>query len=140
MAYAETTRVSVGKSRADIEAMLRRAKASRIIHVDEPQEAIVMFMLGERLIKIVVPLAGNTTDQVRRARWRALYLIIKAKLEAVEQRITTIEEEFLPHVVMPNGETVAQWFGPQLATAYERGIMPASPLLLEGPKSPAPHP
>ena len=40
-----------------------------------------------------------------RQRWRALALCIKAKLEAVECGITSFEEEFLAHVVMPNGQT-----------------------------------
>lgn len=38
--------------------------------------------------------------EVRR-RWRALLLCIKGKLEAVESGITTFEEEFLAHLVLP---------------------------------------
>lgn len=134
MPYAERTTVAVEKSRHDIESMLRKAKANRVVHVNEPLEAIVMFELAGRLIRIEVPIKGDATDQMRRAKWRALYLIIKAKLEAVDQKVTTVEQEFLAHVVLPDGKTVAQWIEPQLQVAYDRGTMPTNPLLLEGPK------
>ena len=134
MPYAAKTAVPVQKSRTDIEAMLRRLKATRVVHMDEPLEALVMFELTGRLIKILVPIERGASDQVRRSKWRALYLIIKAKLEAVEQKVTTVEQEFLAHVVLPDGQTVSQWFEPQLRVAFERGAMPTSPLMLEGPK------
>lgn len=135
MSYAKATKVVVQKSRVDIEGMLRKAKAERIVLMDEPSEAIVMFMLAGRLIKIIVPIAPKASDQERRSRWRALHLIIKAKLEAVDQKITTVEQEFLPHTVMPDGKTVAEWVGPALQSAYDTGKMPTNPLLLEGPRS-----
>jgi len=50
---------------------------------------------------------------------------VKAKLEAVETGIVSLEEEFLAHVVLPDGSTVGQWAEPQLAELYGRGDMPA---------------
>lgn len=134
MPYAAKTTVVVQKSRSEIEAMLRKAKAARIVLMDEPTEALVMFMLVGRLIKIVVPIEAKATDQERRSRWRALGLIIKAKLEAVEQKITTVEQEFLAHVVLPDSTTVGQWIEPRLKVAYDKGQMPTDPLLLEAPR------
>jgi hypothetical protein len=59
-------------------------------------------------------------------RWRALALVIKAKLEAVAAGITTVEQEFLAHIVLPDGHTtVGTWMAPQLAAAYDAGTMPA---------------
>ena len=55
----------------------------------------------------------------------ALALVIKAKLEAVAAQISTVEEEFLAHICLPDGSTVGDWAAPQLAIAYERGSMPA---------------
>jgi hypothetical protein len=66
-------------------------------------------------------------EQAVRQRWRALALVIKAKLEAVEAGITVFEEEFLAHIVLPNGGTVGQFMLPQVETAYATGQMP--PLL-----------
>ena len=64
-------------------------------------------------------------EQACRARWRALYLIIKAKLEAIESGISTVEHEFLSDVVVPNGQTVGAFMAPQLEAAYTTGRMPA---------------
>jgi hypothetical protein len=56
-----------------------------------------------------------------------LALVIKAKLEAVDSGITTFEDEFLAHIVMPDGQTVASHIKPGIAAAYESGTM--TPLL-----------
>ena len=132
--YAEDTKVPIVQSRSSIETMLRRAGASRIMSMDEALEAVVLFMLAGRLIKLRVEIAGDAKDQQRRAIWRAVLLVVKAKIEAVAQGITTVEQEWLAHVVLPDGTTVGQWIEPRLQLAYERGEMPTDPLLLEGPK------
>lgn len=64
-------------------------------------------------------------EQAVKQRWRALALVIKAKLEAVESGITGFDEEFLAHIVLPDGQTVGRWMIPQVAEAYEHGTMPA---------------
>ena len=51
----------------------------------------------------------------------------KAKLEAVETGITEFEDEFLAHIVLPNGQTMGEFAKPQIAHAYDTGDMP--PLL-----------
>src|SRR5690606_13034794 len=63
-------------------------------------------------------------EQLERPRWRALTLVVKAKLESVEPGIETFEEAFLPHIVLPNGQTYGQFAVPQIAWAYERQEMP----------------
>lgn len=64
-------------------------------------------------------------EQAVRQSWRALALVIKAKLEAVAAGITSVEDEFLAHIVLPNGATVGEWTRPQIAEAYNGGGMPA---------------
>ena len=132
--YAEDTRVPIVQSRASIETMLRKTGAARIMSMDEALEAVVLFMLAGRLIKLRVEIAGDASEQQRRAIWRAVLLVVKAKIEAVAQGITTVEQEWLAHVVLPDGTTVGQWIEPRLQLAYDRGEMPTDPLLLEGPK------
>lgn len=134
MAYAETTKVPVAQTRTEIEKLLKAAKAERVITMDEPHEATVMCMLAGRLIKFVVPIAAKASDQTRRARWRALLLTIKAKREAVESGIETVEQAFLSHVVLPDGRTMSQWAEPALRIAYEQGQMPSDPLRLPAPR------
>jgi hypothetical protein len=63
-------------------------------------------------------------EQACRQRWRALALVIKAKLEAVESGITTFEEEFLAHISLPGGGTVGDFMLPQVEVAYDTGKMP----------------
>lgn len=68
-----------------------------------------------------------TYEQAVRQRWRALALVIKAKLEAVEAGITIFEDEFLAHIVLPDGRTAGEYMIPQIEEAYQTGRMP--PLL-----------
>jgi len=67
---------------------------------------------------------GPTPDTCRQ-KWRALALVIKAKLEAVESGISVFEDEFMAAIVMPNGRTVSEEIRPRIAAAYESGNMPA---------------
>jgi hypothetical protein len=153
--YAAETSVSTETSRAEIERTLRRYKADAFGYMSEAQRAVIAFRLGGRHIKFVLPMpdpaakeftltpttgkqrsadaAERAWEQACRQRWRALALVIKAKLEAVSAGITTVEDEFLAHTVLPDGSTVGEWARPQLAEVYRIGNMPAS-LMLEGPR------
>lgn len=55
------------------------------------------------------------------------HYIIKAKLEAIDSGISTVEYEFFYDFVLPNGQTLGEYMAPQVASAYDDGIMP--PLL-----------
>jgi len=72
-------------------------------------------------------------EQAVRQRWRALALVIKAKLEAVEAGITIFEDEFMAHIVLPDGRTVGEYMLPKIEETYTTGRMPALlPQLMEG--------
>jgi hypothetical protein len=73
---------------------------------------------------------ANVYDQACRSLWRALLLVIKAKLEAVEVGIVTLEDEFLAQTVTGTGETVAEIIQPQLIEHYKD---PKRPLMLSAP-------
>lgn len=60
-------------------------------------------------------------DQEIRRRWRALALVIKAKLEAVRSGITSFEEEFLAHIILPGGRTVYEETRLGIKQAYDSG-------------------
>lgn len=134
--YAKTTRVPSAQTRAEIERLLARAKArSYGTAVDhETRQARVQFRLHERYVRFTLALpervgrlrAEAAYDQVERQRWRALLLVIKAKLEAVESQITTFEEEFLAHIVLPTDITVADAIRPAIAHAYATGQLPSA--------------
>lgn len=144
--YAADTSVSVIKSREDIERLLVRHGASKFAYGWDDTSARIQFEALGRHIRFVVPLpdadsdeivltpAGyirtdaqqtKAFDQATRARWRALVLVMKAKLEAVEAGIVTFEDEFMAHVVLPDGSTVGDFMAPQIEAAYQTGGMPA---------------
>ena len=152
MTYASTTTVSVESSRAEIERTLRRYKADAFAYATEGSRASVMFRIGGRQVRFLLTMpdmdhadftqhsrgrrapdaAEKLWEQACRQKWRALNLVIKAKLEAVSAGITTIEDEFLAHTVLPDGSTAGQWMKPQIDEAYRIGVMPTT-LLLGGP-------
>ena len=68
--------------------------------------------------------AQNAHEQAERQAWRALVLVIRAKLEAVEAGITTIEQEFLADMVLPGDVTVSEALLPRLDEALNTGRMP----------------
>lgn len=70
--------------------------------------------------------AVNTAwEQAVRSRWRALSAIIKAKLLAVSEDVTTFEEEFALHFVMANGQTVYEQLAPRLNEICDASTLPA---------------
>lgn len=146
MAYAEKTSVSVAKTKADIEELIQKAGAGQFVSGYKENMAVIGFSVDNRQIRFVLPLpdkedkkfwytperrnkrtkeqAYAAWEQACRAKWRALYLIIKAKLEADESGISTIEREFFYDIVLPDGNTVGEFLSPQLDMVYESGNMP----------------
>lgn len=130
--FAATTSVSAEQTRNEIERTLTRYGATSFAFYSSNGRAMIAFEAVKRRILFELPLPMEIKDETKRAqatrqRWRALLLVIKAKLEAVESKITTFEDEFLAHIVMPDGVTLGTHLRPRVAQAYETGHMP--PLL-----------
>lgn len=147
--FASKTEVPAEKTRAEIESTVRRYGADGFLSGWEGRSAMVQFRSAGRYVRLTMELPdrddrefttyrqGSTTfrrvdsqaqklwEQACRQRWRAMLLLIKAKLEAVESGIVTFEQEFLPQIVMPEGGTVYQHVKERVAIAYETGKMPA---------------
>jgi hypothetical protein len=136
MRYARRTKVTISKSRSEIESIVERYGADQFGSAFDRDglRAMIQFRIDRWLVRFILPLP-NQKETDERQRWRALALVIKAKLEAVESGITAFEEEFLPHIVMPTGQTVGEWAGPQLRDLKERGQFSSTIAgLLEGKK------
>ena len=137
--YAENTSVSAEKSRAEIEASLRRYGADQFAYMTSRTEARVGFVAQGRQVQFRLEMPDPTDrafrltptgrdrsptqaeaawEQATRQRWRALALVIKAKLEAVEAGITEFDDEFLAHIMLPNGQTIGESLKPQLDDVY----------------------
>ena len=151
--YAANTSVSVENTRAEIERTLTRYGADAFAYATEGGKVALGFRAQGRQFrfKLTLPERGERRfthhsrgertpeaafkewEQACRQKWRALALVIKAKLEAVSAGISTLEEEFLAHLVLPSGETMGAWAKPQVEEAYRIGAMPTQ-LLIGGPQ------
>ncbi len=134
MSYAQNTSVPIDRSKAEIGKILAKYGATSFVYGEQGPLSVVAFEMAGRRIKFILPMpvmrdckGENDFNQRSRARWRCLVLAIKAKLECVESGITTLEQEFMAHIVLPGGKTVGQAMGPQIAQAYLENKMP--PLL-----------
>ena len=152
--YAEYTSVPAERTKAEIERLINQSGATSFMAGSSATEAVIAFEMQDRRVMFRLPMpdpksrafthtpskgqarapakAYEAWEQGCRSRWRALMLAIKAKLEAVEIGITTFEDEFMAHIVMPDGRTVSQHVRPKIAHAYETGDMPP---LLPGPSA-----
>lgn len=139
MAYAADTSVSTERSLAEIRSTLRRYNATSFGYVEDPGSTTIGFRIQNRQVKISVTLpdkadfAHTPERRTRRApdvqekaweqgcrqRYRALALVIKAKLEAVEAGISTVEREFFSDLILPGGRTVAETLEATVVAAIE---------------------
>ena len=128
MAYAENTTVPVSKSRIEIEELIRKYGAGQLVSGYSGNRAVIGFTLNGRQIKFVLEIPEGKTDrqtqQIERQRWRALLLVIKAKLEAIESGISSFDEEFMSNIVLSNGQTAGDYWIPQIEETYRTGQMP----------------
>ena len=153
--YAENTTVSSGQSRNEIEKTLARYGASGFMYGWQDNRAVIAFTMQGKQVKFILDMPNQNDrdfthtptrgtlrtaeqqaaeyEKAVRQRWRALALVIKAKLEAVESGITIFESEFLAHIVLPNGQTTGDYILPQIESAYSTGRMPDMiPMLTDG--------
>lgn len=157
--YAANTEVSSIKSRMEIEHTLTRYGADQFVYANSAERAIIGFAMKNRQIKFILAMprrdspvfttfkrggnvhqrtesaAAEAYEQAIRQRWRALALVVKAKLEAVDCGISTFETEFLAHTVLPDGRTVGEFMLPQVQAAYDSGKMPGLLLGYDGGKA-----
>lgn len=140
--YAESTAVSVNRSRDDIERLLTKEGATAFAYGwDWEKGASINFIAHGRQFRWQLPMpdrasreftrtptgkprsqsAGDAAyTQAVRAQWRALLMVIKAKFVAIEAGITTFDEEFLAQTVVPETNlTVAQMMLPTVEAQYK---------------------
>ncbi len=146
--FAEDTSVPVERSKAQIEGILSKYGASQYSTGWDEKVAFITFIFAKKQVVFMLPLpdkgdkrftqrmrdgrpmhkpnspeaAHRLWEQACRQRWRALHLVIKAKLEAVQTGITTFEQEFLAHITIPGTQkSVGDVLIPQLESAYTSG-------------------
>lgn len=158
--YAEGTNVSSMQSRIEIERTIMRFGAKNFATFQTDQRAAIMFEIRGRRVKFELQLPDREANGIKtfrqgsmwmrrtesaweehyekavREKWRALALLIKAKLAAVDAGITTVEDELLAQTIVPTADgaaTVSEVMQSQITEAYERNMVPAGLNLLALP-------
>jgi hypothetical protein len=124
MAYAEYTKVPISQSLEEIRRTVTKYGGEQFLHAVADDRIIVGFTKEGRMVRFQVPQSPED-PQTNRRLCRALLLVLKAKLEAVESGVAIFEDEFLANIVLPTGVLVATEVRPKLAAAYEGREMPA---------------
>lgn len=139
--FAQTTEVPVGRSRSELEDMLRRYGADEFASGWQTGKARIQFRIKGRNVRLEVPMPvlkdvpekseggrrmnleqrEKRLQQLERQRWRAIVLLTKSRLEAVAIGIETIETAFLSGFVTPNGQTVGELLRGQLDKVIAEG-------------------
>lgn len=132
--YAATTEVPVERSKRQIEDLLRTHEAEQFHTGWDATRDIIEFGWQGKQIRFVLPRPKpddytitpgglwrsarqqtQAMDQADRQRWRALYLVVRAKLEAVESGIAIFEEEFMAFIVVPGrNQTIGEIMVPRI--------------------------
>lgn len=153
MKYAQNTTVSTDKSVSEIRNVLKRYGATGFAFMEDPGCAQIAFEMKGRRVRFKVPMPDPaqhaevrvsqyrkrkrtpeelrvSLDKVTKQLYRALLLVVKAKLESVESGIETFDQAFMAHLILPSGQTVSEWMDPQRNQIWLNGKMP--PLLASG--------
>ncbi len=138
--YAQNTQVSTDRSLSEIKSTLMRYGADQFAVMESRDSASVAFTYSARHVRFdlamprrddeaftrtptgkarVASAAESEWEKACRQRWRALALVVKAKLEAVEAGISTFDQEFFAHLVLPGGKSVFEQVAPAVAKAIE---------------------
>lgn len=149
MGYAANTEVPVDRTKYEIEQLLIKYGAKAFQSGWAEGQAIIAFQLESYTMKFILPIPSPTDkrfhekvirrrgkvkltesqairlhEQEVRRRWRALLLVVKAKLEAIASGISTLVNEFMAFIVIPSGETLGDWIYANALGAIQGGQMP----------------
>jgi hypothetical protein len=116
-AFAARTKVAPEKTRAEIEAVVKRYGAKGFGSGWQGDDVRIEFLCRDRHIRFLMK-EPQTSEQARRQKWRSLLLLVKAKLEAVDAGIVTFEQAFVGDIVMSDGKTVWERVRDPIALDY----------------------
>lgn len=146
--FAEGTTVGAGATKGQIEDILMAHGCARYGSMADSNSATIMFEHEAISYRMTIALPdpedpafceykqGGTTFRRSDAqcqerylaefnrRWRAMFAVIKAKLIAVNEGITSFESEFLAHACLQGGKTFGEHYIPEMKQAALDGHMP----------------
>ena len=145
--YAADTTVSYRQSIAEIETLIERFNGGAPLEFIRGRVAdrdIIEFAIQGRRIRLWIALPDRESFRYTPARkferyedeitkewnkeinrlWRSMTAVVKAKLIAIEDGISTLEAEFLANLVLPAGTTVGEAMATTLEETLRTGVMP----------------
>ena len=143
--YAKGTKVPITQTRGEIENLLVKHGADGFGYASKGNQAAIQFEINGHQIRMTIPLPDPedfrvtqgrvrrneqqmkaTHEQACRERWRSMLLAIKAKLNNVAMGITSVDDEFMAHIMLTDGTTVGEWLQPQIKESYRNRTMPST--------------
>ena len=147
--YASGTTVSATKTQGEIMGLLGSRGVVKIATMHEPRLFSLAFeynSVGYR-IALVLPdpsdprftqymrgsvlfertdaeKAKRYEDEVNR-KWRAFGMVIKSKIVAMEEGISTMEKEFIGDVILAGGRTLSETYSKELPSLAKSGQVSA---------------
>jgi hypothetical protein len=128
--YAAHTKIAPEQTLMEIQRLVKKYGATGFGFMESNGTVGILFEMKGRRIRLLLPLPLPPTEQEVRQRWRALLLIVKAKLEAIDLMATTFEQEFMFNFVLPDTSTVGDKLLPQIEAILKDGKLP--PMLGSG--------
>ncbi|MDO4244540.1 MAG: hypothetical protein Q4C89_00765 [Deinococcus sp.] len=126
--YATDTKVSVSSSQAELRKLFGKYGITSFGFAEQPGGAMLAFQAGGYSHRIFMPVRGEddgafayagtrrrdakgrraAAAQEERARWRALVLMVKAKLEYAAILSQSVESAFIEYRILASGRTVQE--------------------------------
>ena len=143
--YAEGTTVAASRSLEEIKSTLIRFGADRdtFTYAEMGRRVALQFTVKTRVVRMEMTLPDYEAfakDRYGRRRlehviqkdweaecrrvWRTLAVLVKAKLAAIADGISTFEREFMADLLLPSGETVGRHVIEHLDEAMRTGAVP----------------
>lgn len=142
--YASATVVPVQRTLSELDKLVTKYGATGFAYGRDEELARVVFILGGRMLRFQIKqpkmtsVSRTTTGRARsekvqqealaaeeRRLWRAIFLLVKALLVAVDEGIIDIGEAFLANTVLPDGMTMAEWSEVAIPRVIASGQMPS---------------
>jgi len=125
MSYAERTKVPIERSIAEATKLVERVGAQSVGVVRDWDTYVFAFKIGARSYRYDIVVDPDDPAESRR-RWRVLVLQVKTRVTLIEEAGEPIEAAFMPFQVLPDGRTVHDHIGAQLAEGRAPPMIPYS--------------
>lgn len=144
--YAINTETSVDTSKTQISRLLSRYGATTTSINETQQFALVAAEIHGIQIRIRLQFPSKNDPEITmtptmkfrskagiekeyqkamRSTWRALFMILHSRLEEIERGISTVQQAFMPWIMLPDNSIVEDHVLPTIETAYSTGRVPS---------------